>query len=113
MKNALLLLTTALLLTSCNVKREVQGAVNGTGETISGDAKTFNDPSGKVMLHLSSGVDCEGRVNSMQSGGGSKGRLDCTDGRGGPITVLGSRTGGHGFGDLDGQNYKFTFGSYN
>jgi len=111
MKKLLLTTISVTLLAGCSTGRDVNGYVNGTGESISGNATGFMDRSGKVTLNLSSGATCEGRVN--KNSGGSKGRLDCTDGRGGPITLITSRTGGHGFGTLNGQEFKFTYGSFN
>ncbi len=109
------------LLTACGTNRGIEGHISTTGERLSGEVTNLRQ-SGDVKLVVNDDANnhvtanCSGLVNNVsagsKAGGTYKGRVECSDGRTGDVVLNGSRKGGYGTGALNGQSYKFTYGSY-
>ena len=87
----------------------VQGMVQGTTETLTGQATGEMNGGGSLSLKSSTGATCTGNFVYVTHRNG-EGVFNCSDGRSGPFSFVSTGTSGTGHGDLNGQKFTFTFG---
>jgi hypothetical protein len=100
-----------LMLTACSMTLPVQGSLQRTAETFNGTATGYMDGGGTLVVVTSKGAKCQGNF-AYVSGRDGKGVFKCDDGRSGPFEFVSTGTRGAGTGDLGGERFTFTFGTY-
>lgn len=106
---ALLVLTT--IITGCSMTLPVQGNLQQTSETFNGTATGYLDGGGTLVVVTSKGAKCQGNFAYVSKRDG-KGVFKCDDGRSGPFEFVSTGSRGAGTGDLSGEKFTFTFGTY-
>jgi hypothetical protein len=96
-------------LCGCSLTLPVQGVVEGTGETFTGQATGYSDGAGTLTIVSTSGVQCVGDFVYVTPRQG-EGVFRCSDGKTGPFKFVSTGRRGTGQGDFGGKRFTFTFG---
>lgn len=98
-------------LASCSMTLPVRGSIQSSNETFTGTATGHLSGGGELVVVSNKGAVCKGNF-VYTTGRNGQGVFACDDGRSGPFQFASTGTSGTGYGDLDGQRFIFTFGSF-
>jgi hypothetical protein len=88
----------------------VEGRVQQSTETFTGQATGYLDHTGVLSIVMSSNdAVCTGKFVYVSSRDG-EGVFDCADGRSGPFRFASTGSRGTGTGKIDDKSFTFTFG---
>lgn len=105
-----MLIVMGCFLAGCSMTLPVEGTLQNSSETFTGQATGYMDGSGNIKIISSKAASCSGNFVYVTRREGS-GTLKCDDGRAGPFTFVSTGKRGTGSGTLNGQPFVFTFGN--